>query len=240
MSRHRGGGNAMITLAKGVSKNNEIIFQGYPVWLYGITLNVSTQFSSPQLLKGISWSPIRLLETIGFSIMWPTQGKYNTVTDNNAQLQDQRFEFAGFKAMNQFHNSLRFHQQLATTIGSAPPFMTLLFNNESPSLYANPNPLVNNNIAHKQDDTSLTLQPIRRDGFIKAVSKEYDRFKNVYYNNYTMEILVPVTQKSASIAYSSRNTHVVPDAADVLRHGPNWVRQTSQLTDGIAVGQIGN
>ena len=55
-----------------------------------------------------------------------------------------------------------------------------------------------------------------------------------------MEILVPVTQKSASITYEWRNTHVVPNAEDVLRHGPNWVRQTSQLTDGIAVGQIGN
>ena len=232
-----GNGNAKVTLANGVTSQNQITFEEFPVWLYGIHMSLNTQFTNPQVRKGIVWSPLRNLSGFEFSIMWATQTN-NTSLDVSTDLKDRSFNFNGFKKMNRFHEALRFHQRLATTTGGTPPPMKVVYYNNTSGKGLEVNPIVNHNLKMSPPDNNLFLEPIVRYGFIKQINKEYDRFKAVYYNSYVMEVLVPQTQASASISYTSNNPYVLPTSEEALEQGPSWVRKNISINVGINVDGI--
>ena len=223
--------NAVITLAKGIKPStNQIIFQDYLVNFYSFVLSVNTEFVSPQVRSGVAWSPIRLLGGFNFSIMWASQTQQRDQYTNSTE----PFNHNGFKKMNEFHNSLRYHQKLAATTGIAPPPMKVLYYNNSG---AGSNPLVDHNLPLSPPDNNLKLEAIERHGFIKAVTKEYDRFKTVYVCDYQMEILVPLKQKPAFVSHTG-NSNLLPTSESILDYGPEWVSKKISINAGINIDGI--
>ena len=120
------GGNATISLATSIDSNGTPVFKDYNIWITSFNTSTNTQFSSGQTQKQIVWVPIRRSEMmIAFSVDWPLQTTGNTTKD--------KYDYNGFKAMQEFHNALRKHQQLsASAISTPPPMNFTYFNNYYP------------------------------------------------------------------------------------------------------------
>lgn len=251
------GGNASIQLATGVDSNGNLITVSYNLWITSFSTSVSTQFAQTQTQKQMVNVPIRRSEMlITFAIDWPLQTVGNSMYHN--------YDYNGFQAMQQFHNDLRSHQKLsATTVVSPPPMSFVYSNNYYPTNNGGAgreNSIVNNNLSRALDYSTLThtnkgldyntsnpvqgslsLQPISYQGWILQVSKEYDRFKAVYSNQYVMNVLTPAsdtTDLPASIVVSGSLPELLPTSSTVLQQGQNWTQANISMGNGININGI--
>ena len=249
------GGNTNIILAVSVDANGNLITRNYDLWITSFATSSQTQFSSNQTQKQIVYVPIRRSEMmINFSIDWPLQTVGNTTKD--------AYDYNGFKAMHQFHNDLRRHQQLSASTVSTPPPMSFIYsNNYHPSNSPiKSNSLVNNNLSRILDysqpihtkkgpdykaknpvQKNVTLQPLNYQGWILQVGKEYDRFKAVYSVQYVMNVLTPQNGNNdipSSIVVKGNLSQLRPTANTVLQQGQNWTRVNITMGNGINIDGI--
>jgi len=249
------GGNTNIILAVSVDANGNLITRNYDLWITSFATSSQTQFSSNQTQKQIVYVPIRRSEMmINFSIDWPLQTVGNTTKD--------AYDYNGFKAMHQFHNDLRRHQQLSASTVSTPPPMSFIYsNNYHPSNSPiKSNSLVNNNLSRILDysqpihtkkgpdykaknpvQKNVTLQPLNYQGWILQVGKEYDRFKAVYSVQYVMNVLTPADANSdmpSSIIITGTVPPLLPTSSTVLQQGQNWTRKDISMGNGININRI--
>jgi hypothetical protein len=224
-----GGGNATITLAVGVDSNGNLINNIYNVWITSFSTSVQTQFANVQTQSQMVWTPIRRSEMmVMFSIDWPLQTGGNTTKG--------KYDYNGFQAMQQFHNDIRKHQQLSATTSASPPPLSFVYSNN----YNGSNSLVDNNLSGGTN-TSLSLQPISYQGWILQVTKEYDRFKAVYSNQYVMNVLTPSSDNSgipSSIVVSGSISQLLPTSSTVLQQGANWSSANISMRNGINIDGI--
>ena len=132
--------------------------------------------------------------------------------------------------------------------------------NSSPYSTFKANSIVNNNLSRILDYTvstntatgpdykarnpvqsNLELQPLQYQGWILQVSKEYDRFKAVYSNQYVMNVLTPVngnTNIPASITVSGNIPQLLPTSSTVFQQGQSWPNAKISLGNGINVDGI--
>lgn len=234
---------------------------GNPIWTtynIGIT-SLSTasvmQLSTAQTQNTMIYVPVRRSEQmIQFTIEWPLQTKASEV--------EGVYNYNGFSSMQDFHNAIRRHQQYAVNSYSPAPMIFNYTNNSDP---LNKNSIIDNNLrgisGHKQGWKKDTLKPISFQGWILSVNKEYDRFKNVYNQQYIMNVLTPATgpdtyfsnlgdkgvfdkagstnDANASIGSVLQRSQEVDDS-NILKMGLNWYGTVAEPTIGIDVGKIGN
>ena len=109
------------------------------------------------------------------------------------------------------------------------------------------NPLVTNNLSRDKNitisgwDKSLTLAPIHYQGWIQTVNRQYDRFKNIYSQQYIMNIIPPVDYSSTSFTNPSTGNianRFVPQVNSVLQSGPDWVNVPLNMQNGIKIDGI--
>jgi hypothetical protein len=132
--------------------------------------------------------------------------------------------------------------------------------NSSPYSTTQGNSIVNNNLSRILDYTvsintatgpdykasnpvqnNLELQPLQYQGWILQVSKEYDRFKAVYSNQYVMEVLTPVngtTDIPASIVVRGNLPQLLPTSTTVLQQGQSWTNANITMSNGINIDGI--
>jgi len=88
-------------------------------------------------------------------------------------------------------------------------------------------------------DSSLVLEPIQYQGWIQAVSKQYDRFQAVYSMQYMMNVITPMQDTVNSTVYYSANTvqgisrQLLPTQNNVFSQGANWTQATISMSNGI-------
>jgi len=129
-------GNCTITLVTNVDSKGKLVAKDFLVWLTSYQTQVVTQFTGNQVHQGKSWSPIRRSEQmVNFTIDWPLQ----IVGTKNPE-----YNYNGFRAMNEFHNALMFHQKLAATTTHSPPPMNFLYYNNFVGSYVDQNNVVTN------------------------------------------------------------------------------------------------
>lgn len=211
-------GNATVTLYSDKGS------QDYEIWLVALSTATQNEFMTQQLHAGVQWIPIRRSEMfINFTAIWPlvsTQSK-------NAR-PDLGFEDIdpadGFGKMNKFQDEIRKHQ-VAFVQGNTDQLITLnYYNNSNPA-----SPIYN---------TLISQQPLRAlnyTGMIQTVEKQYTRFQNVFYTNYSMNIktsniantpetFVAATDGSnAGAGNNGLGFNYAPTTTDQERYGSDWL-----------------
>jgi len=224
-----------------ISVINDIDVDGNPVWVdysVGITAymtNSMMQLQSNQTQNSVVRIPVRRSEqSIQFVIEWPLQ----TAHSNNKN----EYNYNGFRMRNQFQNDIRkHHQYVVNSLKPAP--MKFVYNNNSNG----ENIIINNNIPGARArqyngpvPRTNQLQPISVQGWIGTVTKEYDRFKNVYTDQYIMNVLTPLA--SATASYSDLGdagyNRIIPQANIVNQQGLDWASLVSSGTLGIDTSRI--
>ena len=224
------GDNAVISVVTSVDFNGDSVWTDFEVGITSFLTSSQMQLISSQTQNRIVRMPVRRSErSIQFNIEWPLQTAHsNTVNE---------FNYNGFRARNNFHNSLHKHQQyVVNSLNPAP--MKFIYNNNSNGA----NPLITRNIKGKNYNgptpVANTLQPITVYGWILTVNKEYDRFKNVYVDQYIMNILTPLADSPAY--YVQKGSGIfIPQTNDVVDAGMDWTAITiSGTSNGIDTSAI--
>ena len=173
-------GNATITLYNG---NGTTTFD---VWLQTISTGSQNEFTTQQVRDKLSRIPIRRAQMfLQFTIAWPLIG--NRKENGKIVKPDAGFEDIdpadGFAKMQKFQDTLWIHQQSIVN-GSTSAHMIVNYHNNSDEASPNFNTLI----------SKTPLKPLKYEGWVQSVEKEYTRFKNVYITSYQMNILTSNSQ----------------------------------------------
>jgi len=206
-------GNATITLYDGTRTVD------FEVWIQNFSTATTNEFASAQVLKGISWMPIRRAEvSVQFTIIWPLVG-----TGSIKQAGFEAFDPAdGFGKMQYFQDVIRSHQLSLVTGGTNTPMVFNYLNNSDKS-----SPIYNE-LVSKQPLSALNYT-----GWIQQIEKNYIRFQNVYITNYNMTVINKNSQNPSTPSYQNSNTAPVtsvtytPTLATQASYGSNWVNITT-------------
>lgn len=236
------GNNSKLTLVTSYdTATGDPNYTEYQLGIVGFSTTTSLQLQSNQVHNGITRIPVRRSEqVIQFVIEWPLQTAHsNTVNEYN---------YNGFKQMNDFHNDIRKHQRLIIRATNPAP-MSFVFNNNSDGS----NELVNNNIKGSSSrqyngptPRANLLKPIKVDGWVQTIQKEYDRFKSVYSMQYIMNVLTPLADKTGAYnllaAGGDTGTNIlkiysVPPTADSVT-SLNWSGTVQYQPQGIDTSKI--
>jgi len=201
-------GNATITLFDG--KQSQV----FEVWLQTISTGAQNEFVTQQIRDKMSWQPLRRGQMLlKFTIAWPLLGSSKTLKQagfENIDPQD------GFGKLNKFQDTIRIHQQSMVNGSTKMPMHVSYYNNSDIS-----SPLFNKLISTKP------LNPLKFDGWIKSVEKQYVRFQNMFVTQYEMNI---ITQNSSVTPMTTllNQTSYAPETSDQLTLGNNWYSTTDQ------------
>jgi hypothetical protein len=212
-------GNATITLFDGKKLTT------FEVWLQSISTSSTNQFLTQQTRDGISWLPIRRAEMFAnFTIVWSLVSLKPKGTKPDLGFEDID-PTDGFSKLNKFQDAINAHQ-IAYVNGTTAATMELnYYNNSDPTL-----PTYNTIISKNP------LQPLKFNGWIQIVEKQFVRFKNYFVTNYTMNILTKniANTPPSSLEAGSKITYA-PSAYDQEAYGASWV---DLYATGIVQGAI--
>jgi hypothetical protein len=197
-------GNATLTLFDGTSNTD------YDIWLVALSTATNNQFMTQQTHTGLWWSPIRRAESfINFTCVWPLVGSSLRVNNGYAGIDPHN----GFDRMNRLQDAVRAHQMQVIGGQTTNPMTLTYINNDARS------PIFNSLISNPGE-----LTPLIYSGWIRSVEKQFDKAKNVFYTNYTMNILTHPSP-DASVVPSTVNNSITyaPTAADQNLYGKSWV-----------------
>jgi hypothetical protein len=249
------GSNATVRLIVDVDALGTPTWRTYNLGITSINTNSTIQYSSAQVHNGIVRMPVRRSEQmVQFTVDWPLQIRTGS---------GKGYDYNGFRLMNQFHNDLKKHLQY--TINSYRPApMEFSYTNNSDA--ANKNPIVDNNLKGlyglKTGWKNDTLESMFYQGWVLTVPKEYDRFKNVYTQQYVMNILTPYTSRGDTTFWNSGTSgtfdtsinsgdqgktmgdiirqKAVISTDDLVKRGLDWAGSVSEPQMGINVQEIPN
>ena len=221
-------GNTTITLYNGKGTTT------FEVWLQTISTGSQNEFATQQVRDKLSWIPIRRAQMfLTFSIAWPLI----TNRKDNGKFIKRELGFEdidpadGFAKLQKFQDTLWIHQQSMVN-GSIPNSMNRMivnYNNNSDKA----SPIFNTLISKEP------LKPLKYEGWIQTVEKQYVRFQNVYVTSYQMNVLTQnsnnalVFYNNASAMIGGRSITYAPTAADQQIYGTGWV-DTSTTGSGLA------
>ena len=203
-------GNATITLYNGKGTTT------FDVWLQTISTGSQNEFTVQQVRDKMSRIPIRRAQMfLQFTIAWPLIG--NRKENHKVVKPDAGFENIdpadGFAKMQKFQDTLWIHQQSIIN-GSTSAHMIVNYHNNSDKASPNFNTLI----------SKTPLKPLKYEGWVQSVEKEYTRFKNVYITSYQMNILTSNSQTTlTSQMINGRSITYAPTAADQQAYGADWV-----------------
>ena len=196
-------GNASLTLFDGDN------IRDYDIWILGLSTATNNQFATQQTHSSLWFSPIRRAEMfINFTCVWPLVGTASKPYRGYPGID----RHDGFGRMNHLQDSIHAHQMNMINGLTTEPMVLHYWNNNASS------PVFNQMISKPGELQTLVFR-----GWIRSVEKQFDKSKNVFYTNYSMNILTQPTSGASPKTTVDKNITYAPSAYDQLSDGNSWL-----------------